>query len=178
MLVQDSDNHTFGCPIYTLQYALQGGSAILKWNPYCQLGINLGPSPFHTCNMYLVLNPSTELVSLQFHVSFDDFFVTISYDSYVMDAPTKWQQLAGQMQFLDIEPDTMNKTMAVQAVPSKMTLLSSIWYSPLKNMREGVNCWLQSLNFASRTSYCWISARTSRFRACPSIWNKFKRKAA
>ncbi len=74
-----SDCHTFGCPVYALQNALQGGSTVPKWSPRARLGVNLGPSPFHARNVYLILNPTTGLVSPQFHVSFDDFFETILY---------------------------------------------------------------------------------------------------
>ena len=73
-----------------------------KWNPLCPLGVNLGPSPFHACNVYLVLNLLMRLVSLQFHVSFHDFFVTIRYDPFTTNMPTTWQQLAGLIQVLDI----------------------------------------------------------------------------
>ena len=61
--------HTLGCPVYTLQNALQGGSSTPKWNPWCRLGIYLGPSPFHVQNMYLVLNPSTCLASPRYHMT-------------------------------------------------------------------------------------------------------------
>ena len=72
-----TNNHTFGCPAYVLQNALQRGFTIPKRNPCCWLWVNLGPSPFYGCNMYLVINPSTVLVSPQYHVIFDGFFDAI-----------------------------------------------------------------------------------------------------
>ena len=35
------NNQTFGCPVYAMQNALQGGSTIPKWNPCCGIGVNL-----------------------------------------------------------------------------------------------------------------------------------------
>jgi len=90
-----SDCHTFGCPVYALQNALQGGSTVPKWSPRARLGVNLGPSPFHACNVYLILNPTTGLVSPQFHVSFDDFFETILYQDWDTSVDPTWKVLAG-----------------------------------------------------------------------------------
>ncbi len=90
------DCHTFGCPVY----ALQGGSTVPKWNQRARLGVNLGPSSFHTCNVNLILNPTTGLVSPQFHVSFDDFFETILYQDSDTSVDPTWKVLAG----LEISP--------------------------------------------------------------------------
>ena len=37
--------HTFGCPVYVVQNALQGGGNVPKWNPREIIGVNLGLSP-------------------------------------------------------------------------------------------------------------------------------------
>ena len=107
-----ADNHNFGCPVYALQNALQGESTISKWKPHCQLEVNLGPSLLHVHNVYLVLNPSTGLVSLQYHVTFDDFFETVRYNQYSTDTdiPMTWQQLAGLIDPMDIEPGIAHET--------------------------------------------------------------------
>ncbi|KAL7483005.1 LOW QUALITY PROTEIN: hypothetical protein ACHAW6_008651 [Cyclotella cf. meneghiniana] len=71
-------NHTFGGPVCTLNNVLAAGGKIPKWSPQSRLGINLGPSPCHACNVNLVLNLDTGLVSPQFHCWDDDFFKAIS----------------------------------------------------------------------------------------------------
>ena len=66
-------NHTFACPVFMLQNKLAAGNTIPKWSPRAHLGLNLGPSPMHARNVYLVLNLSTGLVLPQYHCCFDDF---------------------------------------------------------------------------------------------------------
>ena len=102
-----ADNHTYSCPVNALQNALQGGSMTPKWNPCCQLGVKLVPSPFNAYNVYLVLNPLTGLVSPQFHITYNDFFEIIQYDRFSMNIPTTWQQLAGLINPMDIDPDNI-----------------------------------------------------------------------
>jgi hypothetical protein len=70
-------NHTFACPVFALQNKLAAGNTIPKWLPRACLGLNLGPSPMHTRNVYLVLNLSTGLVLPQYHCRFDDFFLRL-----------------------------------------------------------------------------------------------------
>ena len=69
--------HTFGCPSYALNDQLASGNTLPKWSPRARMGINLGPSPRHARSVYFILNPSTGLVSPQFHVRFDDFFESV-----------------------------------------------------------------------------------------------------
>jgi hypothetical protein len=71
--------HTFACPVFALQNALAAGNAVPKWSPKARLGLNLGLSPMHARNFYLVLNLSTGLVSPQYHCRFKDFFETTKY---------------------------------------------------------------------------------------------------
>ncbi len=66
--------HTFGCPVFALSNALASGKSIPKWSPRARIGLNLGPSPMHARNVYLVLNLHTGLVSPQHHCCFDNFF--------------------------------------------------------------------------------------------------------
>ena len=89
--------HVFGCPVYALRNELASGGSIPKWSPRCRLGLNLGPSPNHARNVYLVLSLTTGLVSPQFHVKFDDLFETTRLqpeDTLTGSAPT-WKSLAG-----------------------------------------------------------------------------------
>ena len=87
-------NHTFGCPTYILHWNLQGIKKINKWIKRARVGINLGPSPKHASTVSLVLNPTTGLVSPQFHVKHDDFFETISDRSDHHYKDGLWRDLA------------------------------------------------------------------------------------
>ena len=57
--------HTFACPVFALQNALASGNTLPRWSPRAYLGLNLGPSPIHSRNvyLYLVLNLTTGCVS-------------------------------------------------------------------------------------------------------------------
>ena len=68
--------HTFGCPVLALKNALALGSQLPGWSPRAHLGLNLGPSPMHARNVYLVLNLSTvclTAVSLSLQGFFQDY---------------------------------------------------------------------------------------------------------
>ncbi len=86
--------HTFACPVFALQNTLPAGNAVPKWSPRARLGLNLGPSPMHARNIYLVLNLSTRLVSPQYHYRFDNFFETTKYGGPDVSVSSTWQQLA------------------------------------------------------------------------------------
>jgi hypothetical protein len=60
-----------------------------------RLGLNLGPSPMHARNVYLVLNLITGCVSPQYHCCFDDFFEKTRHGGPDVSGTTYWQQLAG-----------------------------------------------------------------------------------
>ncbi len=87
--------HKFGCPVFALQNALASGNKIPKWSPHARLGLNLGPSPMHARNVYLVLSLSTGLVSPQYHCCFDDFSETTHHGAADISNTITWQQLAG-----------------------------------------------------------------------------------
>ncbi|KAL7486990.1 hypothetical protein ACHAW6_012591 [Cyclotella cf. meneghiniana] len=89
------DNHTFGCPVYALSNVLASGKSLPKWSPRARLGINLGPSPHHAQNIYLVLNLDTSLCSPQFHCQYNDFFKTITINKPDTMMSSNWQILAG-----------------------------------------------------------------------------------
>ncbi len=87
--------HTFGCPVFALQNALTSGNQLPQWSPRIRLGLNLGPSPMHARNVYLVFNLITECVSPQYHCCFDDFFETTHHGGPDVSCTICWQQLAG-----------------------------------------------------------------------------------
>jgi hypothetical protein len=74
------DHHTFACPVFTLQNSLAAGNGLPRWSLQAGWGLNLGPSPFHAKNVYLVLNLTTGLVSPQYHCHFNDFFETTCHN--------------------------------------------------------------------------------------------------
>jgi hypothetical protein len=88
-------HHAFGCPVFALDNDLAAGSSIPHWSPRACLGVNLGPSPSHTRNVYLVLNLHTGCVSLQYHCQFDSFFERVRQGGPDVSVPTARQQLSG-----------------------------------------------------------------------------------
>ncbi len=86
--------HTFGCPVFALQNALASGSQLPRWSPRTRLGLNLGPSPMHARNVYLILNLITGCVSPQYHCHFDNFFETTCHSAPDVYGTICWQQLA------------------------------------------------------------------------------------
>ena len=86
--------HTLFCPIYVLDARSQSAGSIgpPKWEPKSRIGIYLGHSPFHAGNVALVFNPTTGLVSPQFHVVFDDNFSTVPYMKEGK-IPENWDEL-------------------------------------------------------------------------------------
>ncbi len=83
------------CPVFALQNALASGKSLPRWSPCARLGLNLGPSPMHTRNIYLVLNLITGCVSPQYHCPFDYFFETTRHGGPDVSGTICWQQLAG-----------------------------------------------------------------------------------
>jgi hypothetical protein len=87
--------HTFACLVFALDNALVSGNSLPRWSPHARLGLNLGPSPTHARNVYLVLNLITGCVSPQYHCRFDDFFETTRHGRPDVSGTICWQQLAG-----------------------------------------------------------------------------------
>jgi hypothetical protein len=114
--------HTFVCPVFALQNALASGKLLPRRCPRARLGLNLGPSPIHARNVYLVLNLMTGCVSPQYHCQFDDFFETTCYGGPDVSGTICWQQLAGLScvtQILsDLAPPTQSSMMS-QTIPSE-----------------------------------------------------------
>ena len=101
------DHHTFVCPVFALQNNLAVGNTMPCWSPHACLGLNLGPSPFHACNFYLVLNLMTGLVSPQYHCRFDDCFEMVKLNGPDVTTNANWKQLAG-FSHTDGTPTTPN----------------------------------------------------------------------
>jgi len=70
------DFHPFGCPIFISDPSLQQGHKIPHWKPRCSVGVYLGFSPNHASSVPLVLSTTTGLMSPQFHIVYDDLFMT------------------------------------------------------------------------------------------------------
>ena len=87
--------HTFGCPAYVLDNAMQTGKKGNKWEERARVGIFLGYSPQHSRSVSLILSLTSGLVSPQFHVKFDDNYQTIK--ASFGDSPPKshWQAICG-----------------------------------------------------------------------------------
>jgi hypothetical protein len=88
-------HHAFGCPVFALENDLAAGSPILHWSPHAHLGVNLGLSPSHARNIYLVLNLHTGCVSPQYSCQFNNFFETVRQGGPGVIVPMAWQQLSG-----------------------------------------------------------------------------------
>jgi hypothetical protein len=87
--------HAFGCPVFALEKNLAAKNSILYRSTCTHLGVNLGPSPLHARNVYLVLNLHTRCVSQQYHCRFDNFFETVKHAGPDVNVSTAWQQLSG-----------------------------------------------------------------------------------
>ena len=67
----------WGCPVYVLSPKLQDGRKIPKWEPKARLGQNLGISDNYSSTINLIRNLSTQRISPQYHVVYDEKFSTI-----------------------------------------------------------------------------------------------------
>ena len=91
--VQLKHYHTFGCPVYILDSRLQTNpKGVPKWEPQSRLGIYVGHLPAHAGSVELVLNPTTGLVSPQYHVVYGDQFSTVHHIRD-LTVPPNWDQL-------------------------------------------------------------------------------------
>jgi transposase InsO family protein len=73
--------HVWGCPVFVLEPKLRkSGVKIPKWNPRSRQGVNVGFSRLHSSLVALVLNTTTNTITTQFHVVFDDAFTTVPHN--------------------------------------------------------------------------------------------------
>ena len=70
--------HTWGCPVYVLEYDVAVGKKVPKWSPRARRGVYLGVSAAHSSNVPLVLTIKTGSITPQYHVVFDDCFSTVT----------------------------------------------------------------------------------------------------
>jgi len=77
--------HVWECPVFVLDAKLQDGHKIPKFNRRARMGQFLGFSNEHSTLVARVCNLSTNYVSPQFHVVFDDLFSSIYNDTKLSD---------------------------------------------------------------------------------------------
>lgn len=77
--------HVWGCPVFVLDPQLQDGHKIPKFNRRARMGQFLGFSDEHSSLVARVRNLSTNYVSPQYHVVFDDYFTTIYNEAMLED---------------------------------------------------------------------------------------------
>jgi hypothetical protein len=129
--------HTFACPVFALDNALASGNSLPRWSPHARLGLNLGPSPTHARNVYLVLILITGCVSPQYHCWFDDFFEMTRHGRPDVSGTICWQQLSGlshtdQISSEFVQPTqsstVQNEMLSEMPVPSDGFSISTIDY--------------------------------------------------
>jgi hypothetical protein len=127
----------FACPVFALDNAPASGNSLPRWSPHARLGLNLGPSPTHARNVYLVLNLITGGVSPQYHCQFDDFFETTRHGGPDVSGTICWQQLAGlsctdQILSEFVQPTqsstVQNEMLSDMPIPSDVFSISTIDY--------------------------------------------------
>ena len=85
--------HTFGCSVYILNSKPQSGSiGPPKWEPRSRVGVYLGHSPMHEVSVALILNPVTVYMSPQYHVVYNETFLTVSHTRDETLPPT-WDKM-------------------------------------------------------------------------------------
>jgi Reverse transcriptase (RNA-dependent DNA polymerase) len=88
-------HHPFGCPFYVLERKMQGGFKAPKWASRARLGVYLGSSDYYANNVGLVLSITTGLVSPQFHLKYDDEYISVSPDYGNIIPCSEWQFKCG-----------------------------------------------------------------------------------
>ena len=99
--------HTWGCPTYVLEPDLHDGKKIPCWQLGSRQSLFLGFSSKHASTVPIVLHNSSLHISPQFHVIFDDWFLTVISDVEIPDdPPDDWYDLFNNSRFqyvLDVE---------------------------------------------------------------------------
>ena len=83
--------HTWGCPLYVLQYQLQYGGKLPKWEPWSRRGKYMGVSPLHDSTFGIICSLNKNRMSSQFHIVSDNLFQTVHSDEG--KPPAKWPDL-------------------------------------------------------------------------------------
>ena len=81
---------TFGCPCYVLNTKSTPTKRLNKWTSKSTKCIYLGKSRSHASNVALVLNLSTDHISPQYHIVFDEQFTTANNNKNETKPPNNW----------------------------------------------------------------------------------------
>jgi hypothetical protein len=103
------DTHVFGCPVYVLDPKLHvSGGFIPKFNPKSRRGVFVGFSDKRSSLVPLVMNLQTLTITPQFHVVFDDWFITVDSDLKFSELDDKWMTLFGEKRYQFVFDDEDN----------------------------------------------------------------------
>ena len=118
------DLHTWGCPVFVLDPALQQGKKLPRWEPRARQGIFVGFSRLHSSDVPLILNPITKSITPQYHVIFDDEFSTVPSIAASEEPPPFWKELELDENFRS------SHEFAVEIDADSGVALSTEWMSP------------------------------------------------
>jgi len=134
----------WGCPVYVLDPKLQQGQRLPCWELRARPGIFLGLSRYHNSEVPLVLNLKTGSITTQFHVVFDDLFMTVRSISEREDPPKHWDDLCLNRSWhlqVDDEPaflmiGSVQRTLSANDGLQPMRTLFTFILSPCQCQRE------------------------------------------
>ncbi len=87
------DLHVWECPIYVVDPHLQAGHKLPRWEPRSRCGVFIGFSQLHSSEVPLILNLETGSITPQYHMVFDELFLTVSSVKRENEPPDNWDQL-------------------------------------------------------------------------------------
>ncbi len=76
-----NDFCVFGYSTYILHKRLQVGDSFQKWRARCWQGMYVRHSMYHASNIPLIYHPASTPVTPQFHIVFDEHFISITNTS-------------------------------------------------------------------------------------------------
>jgi hypothetical protein len=79
------DFRGFGSPVYVLRKELQDHGKLSKWSSRAWQGVYIGSSSCHSGSVPLIYNPTSTHISPQFHVTYDEFFQTVTPSTKPLD---------------------------------------------------------------------------------------------
>ena len=85
------DVKVWGCPAYVLDQRIQDGHKIPKWEPKARRGQSVGASKLHASSVGVIRNLTTDNLSPQFHVVYDNYFETVHATKE--KEPNQWSDL-------------------------------------------------------------------------------------
>jgi hypothetical protein len=93
--LDQNDMHPLFCPVYVLDRRMQEGTSPPKWTKRTTQKVYVGHLHHYSKSVPMVWDPNTKVVSLQFHVMFDNNFDTVQApapnikNTYTMDRLSK-----------------------------------------------------------------------------------------